>query len=790
MKNRNRKLQIDGQTLQTIAPAQQQSSTHRLFLQFAIFIFQFLIANLFLQSPSSAKPPAVSLPLTAELSSQSPKAIVGRAMPTVWDIRKFQPGIMEGRFEFRVGLKADEFYRYTTDEIVLSNDEAIYRWLFPPVVTEAELEEVEIRVTWVGKSGRIELPIQRLIAPTTAPRTVMIGVGEHRVRNYRTTDWEARLALVKLESIAPARPAHFAPAIQSVVVSWDSTNCPSDPFTFAAYDLIALSSEVFAQLRPPQLEAIAAWVLAGGRLYLEPLGMMDSAHVDFLNRLAPAASGPSWRLDRVGKLEWPTVHDRHLVSAPASFGRVLLFDPTEKDLEPQWEHRRALWQIPEQLPGRFVPWFVTLGTKQGAGGQLYPGSRVPDYQSMQNMTGRIYNSNQQPNRLTITERALQSIVAELMPTTVRVMPLRTIILLLAGLVMLIGPLDWWVLGRLRLRRFTWISWPLSTVLMTALLVALSNAYLKSTDKPRSLVLHDLGSDGRVVRSNRFRLEFPRQSRDILASLRQSLWMPLRASMKSIEQLGQLTTAATDTAALPNYQGRFPSRFEARQSVKQWTPHLSRQFTFGDPDAAPPIDWDQVPLAKYRHTRLEEARVPDSITQTIRSQLGEQAMVAVFHESGRWSCDDSPLWTAPRRQTAVRHEYGRFGQIINTTPVESNFVAPTMLSDLLWRLTVPRGGQHNSSTWAESLLDPHLRDVPLLRPDQRDLRALVVVVPGDEETVVYRRWIAGPPPPPPPQPPKTGPTVIPPQFAPPIPPRQPAQGRRFQQLGPITIQTDC
>ena len=743
-------MQIDRQASCTIAAAKEMVLIHRL-CRFAFFIFQFLIANDLFSSIIDAKPPVVSMPLTAELSSQSPKAIVGRAMPTVWDIRKFQPGIMEGRFEFRVGLKADEFYRYTTDEIVLSNDEAIYRWLFPPVLTEAELEEVEIRVTWVGKSGRIELPIQRLIAPTTAPRTVMLGVGEHRIRNYRTTDWEARLAVVKLESIAPSRPAHIAPAIQSVVVSWDSTNFPSDPFIFAAYDLIAVSSEVFAQLRKPQLDAVAAWVLAGGRLYLEPSGVMDTAQVDFLNRIAPPASGPAWRLDRVGKLEWPTVHDRHLISTAASFGRVLLLDATEKDLEPEWEHRRALWQIPEQLPTRFVPWFVTLGTKQGANGQMWPGSRIPDYQSAQNVPGRIYNSNQQTPRLTITERALQSIVAELMPTTVRVMPLRTIILLLSVLVILIGPLDWWVLGRLRLRRFTWITWPLATVLMTVLLVTLSNAYLKSTDKPRSLVMHDLGSDGRVVRSNRFRLEFPRQSRDILAELRQSLWIPLRASMQSIEQLGQVTSAmsASDASALPTYQGRFPSRFEARQPVKQWTPHLSRQFTFGDPDAAPPIDWDQVPLAKYRHSRLEEARVPDSIVQAIRAQLGDQAIVAVFHESGRWSCDDAPLWTAPRRDTAVRHQYNRFGQVVDSTPIQSNFVVPTMLSDLLWRLTVPRGGQHNSSTWAEGLLDQHLRDVPLLRPDQRDLRALVVVVPGDEETVIYRRWIAGPPPPPPP-----------------------------------------
>ncbi len=677
-------------------------------------------------------------------------------MPTVWDIRKFQPGLMEGRFEFRVGLKDVEFYRYVTDEIVLSNDDTIHRWLFPPVITEADLEEVEIRVAWLGKSGRVDLPMQRLIAPTTAARTVMIGTGENRVSSFRSRAWDARLATLKLESLAPSpRPGGF-PAIQSVLVSWDSASVPSDPFTLAAYDLVALSSEVFCQLRRPQLDAITTWVLAGGRLYVEPTGLMESVQIEFLDRLVPPAEGPKWSLDRKGKLEWPVAFEKHLVSTAAGYGRVLLDDPTDDEHQPEWEHRLALWELPSKLPSRFVPWFVTLGTKQGANGQLWPNSRVPNF-DYQNYTGRMmYQRNPQPSRLTITERALQSIVAELMPASVRVIPLRTIILLLTVLVLLVGPLDWWVLGRLKLRRFTWLTWPAATVLMTALLIMLSNSYLQSTDRPRALVLHDLGPDGRIVRSNRFRLEFPRQSRDVVADLRQSVWMPLRATTESVQQLAGLAPQSPqrEEHALPSYQGRMPQRFEARQSVRQWTPHLSRQFTFGALDAPPPLDWSKVPLEKYAKTPLEEHRVPESIVTSIRQQLGEKAIVAIFHESGKWSCDAAPLWTEQRTRTVMREVPLPPGQRYPgyRDPYVQNWdTAPTALSDLIWRLTVPRGSQHDSSTWGEGLLDARLRDIPLLRPDQPQQRVLAVVVPGDEETVVYRRWITGPLPPPPPAP---------------------------------------
>lgn len=697
--------------------------------------------------------------------------MVGRTMPTVWDIHKFQPGIMEGRFEFRVGLQNVEFYRYTTDDIVISNEDTVLRWLFPPVMADHELEEVEISIDWIGKSGRIVLPMQRLIAPTTAVRTVMIGSGENRVSSLRSRAWESRLSNLKLESLAPNAQRGLVPPIQSVILTWDAASVPSDPFTLAAFDLVALSSDVVSQLRRPQLDAVAAWVLAGGRLYLEPGGLMEAVQVDFLNRLAPPASGPAWRLDGAGKLEWPVVYESHLVSRAAGFGRILITDPTDGNQQPEWEHRLALWQIPGQIPSRFIPWFVTLGTKQGANGQLWPGSRI-DYSSMNSQPNRQYYQQRSYNQPAITERALQSIVAELMPTSVRVIPLRTIMLILTALVLVIGPLDWWLLGRLRMRRFTWVTWPAATVLMTALLIVLSNAYLQSTDHPRTLVLHDLAENGQIVRSNRFRLEFPRQSRDIVADLRQTVWLPLQTTTDSAQQLAGLTpqTPPRQEATLPTYSGRVPQRFEARQSVRQWTPHLSRQFSFGTLDAPPPIDWDTIPLAKYATTPLEEHRVPEDIVGAIRQQLGEKAIVAVFHESGKWSCDAAPLWTAPRVRTVMMPDYYGSGQQFrtrNTYTPPSWETAPTMLSDLIWRLTVPRGTQHNSSTWGEALLDSRLRDIPLLRPDERDQRVLAVVIPGDTETVIYRRWITGPPPPPPVQQPTSSPSPIP--VAPPTTP---------------------
>ncbi len=675
--------------------------------------------------------PAGALPLTAELSSLSPPVAWGRPMPTVWDVRKLAPGIREGRFEFRVGYQQLEFYRYTSDEIVIGQDQQVYRWLFPAVTHPEVLPEIEVQVKWIGKKEEIDLGLQLIRVPTTARRTALMGVVESRNVERRVRSWDQHVQALTLETLGSESSRGFSP-LQTVHVSWDASTFPQDPFVFTGYDLIAISSEQFSKLRRPQLDAVTRWVAAGGRLYLEPQGVLEPVHVEFLNRLVGGGeNAPGFSLDRLGKLEWPPTQTEPEWSIVSGLGRGLLYDPPiVDDAVASRDARLRLWHLPEKLPARQLAFLLTE-SRIAMTNAWVPGMRV---------NPRSLNNRFHADRET-RMRIVSAITDELMPSSVRIVPLWMIISGLVALVLVTGPGEWWYLGRLKLRRFTWFTWPATVMGLTLGFVTLSNAYLKSTDQPRTLTIMDLDRDGRPLRTNSFRLEFPRRTRDVTADLKQAVWSPLLT-----EDPGPTPFAPPvelPQAALPEYTGRIGQQATVKQTVKQWTPHLAREFSFSQLDDPAPIDWSRVPLEKYAGVALHEFRIPRVIVTALQEQLGPETLVAAFHGSGRWSCDGNEIWTNEVTKPVFQNIQRR------VVPVEQWGERPSALSELLWRLTVPRPGQRFASTWNEPLLDLGLRDVPVLQTTQPNEIALVVVVPGPQVTRIYRYRIDGPPPPEPP-----------------------------------------
>jgi hypothetical protein len=91
----------------------------------------------------------------------------------------------------------------------------------------------------------------------------------------------------------------------------------------------------------------------------------------------------------------------------------------------------------------------------------------------------------------------QRLTESLLPKTVRVMPRSVVVALLAGFVFVIGPLDWWLLGRLRARRFTWLLFPVVTAGVAVTTMKLARHYLGEGHHRGALVLTDIAPDGRV-----------------------------------------------------------------------------------------------------------------------------------------------------------------------------------------------------------------------------------------------------------------------------------------------------
>lgn len=556
-------------------------------------------------------------PVVADLAATTPPVRIGEPMPTLWDVQKFQPGILEGVFRFRVHLGTAEFYHYTTDEVVLHEAQHQFVFLFPPVVTNLNSPELEIDVTWLPKRGAaLPLRMQILRVPFSASKTVLMGVAEPRTFRGRRPDWQLRLDGLRLEmlgeSVEPVNDqlsGRLAP-LQTVLVTWTANQVPADPLMYLAYEVVVVGSEVLSELRRPQLEALAAWCRSGGGLYVEAGGLPEQATLDFLNTLTTCtAERWRWSVDNAGELVWPA--HGPTIQSRCDWGRVVIVDASRaKEIDLQ-QSARYLWDWPSDLnPNEYVR-----------------------SQTMQRMYQTAATHRQVPLKTSLQ----QQLERDLMPSSVQLVPWWLIIALLGGLLILIGPLDWFWLGALRWRRFTWISWPAWTMSITLLMLGLSNWYLAASDTSQKLVIRDYGHDGSLLRTHEFSLAFPSRSRQETGEIARGLWQPLPGSAEGRRWNANYPTGTSAAfsvnindqtlASVPSYSGRVPSRYTTSLAVSQWVPQSSYCLSFPTAEErdTTPIDWAAVDRLGWQTAD----ELPDDVLSELQRQLGPNVSVSLM-----------------------------------------------------------------------------------------------------------------------------------------------------------------
>ena len=155
------------------------------------------------------------------------------------------------------------------------------------------------------------------------------------------------------------------------------------------------------------------------------------------------------------------------------------------------------------------------------------------------------------------------------------------LLVLGGFVLVIGPLDWLVLGRFRLRRLTWIVFPLAALAFTALTVFLAGRFMGKSNHRSSVTITDSGHDGHVLRETRIEMIFPARAQEVATEMRNALCVPM-----SVQGRYGNSTAAVQG----RYEGLFPVSYTLRQSLAQWTPQMNRLTSLeaGRDDSG--LDW--------------------------------------------------------------------------------------------------------------------------------------------------------------------------------------------------------
>ena len=538
----------------------------------------------------------------------------------------------------------------------------------------------------------------------------------------------------------PAGRQRDKPQMLTKMIDWWADDAPQEPLRYCACDIVLLPSSGLKLLDQPQLDALLAWVRAGGAacVLVEGDGH-DATQVAWLNTIAGADDdNPLFLRDSRGRL----IHELDEASeAPLKnligLGRAVVVLGAEQ-AEPHASH----WKLTTAFLWRMKGTHLSRVETDGVWDFRYSLNTAEKY-LQQNAYGYAgideAKIGQAGNFLPLPPLSLTDLILRLLPDGVRLVPLSTMGLLLLGYLIAIGPLDYFVLGRLKMRRWTWCTFPIVTLLFTGASIWLSNRSMSANEMRRSAVIRDVAADGALVRENRLELLFPSSSQVVTTDVGRGLCMPARyqdfaqlGSMTFDSSTGQYTTIGKTEPAM--YAGRMPTQSKLVQTVPQWTPQLNRILTIPlqQPDNMPDFDWTEVPDFE---TEAGRQRLNDRIRQSfgvelsdqIRNGFSETVTAGVFHlDESRPLLGDSDLIRLPRgERRLVSTRYGQ--QWMHQTESYLQQISVATQPGFLGVVSqyAPTGGDRTE-------------DLTLLDPTDPRQWLLVIVQPSGADFHIYRR----------------------------------------------------
>ena len=721
--------------------------------------------------------------IAIEQSGIQPTIQMGRPIPTWWDVRVAGSAMVEGRFEFVLMNEGRVLANYTTEELALTGPQQRIRVLFPPVDDRFGVDQLQVQATFRGKRFTEKLGQHILRVAMGRSRTFMMLTSTSRLASKRSVERDRVMKRLAFESMATA---NLEDSVKTIPALFEPNDLPQEPMTYCAYDLVVLFGDEFRAIKKPQLDALTAWIRAGGSLYVEPTGVLEPYHIDFLRGLtANDSRGLIFQPDSSGRLIAGTVwEDERIVTTTTGLGRVAI-RVEEEDAPPAFESRawrRAtafLWKLrAEQVEavaelGRFDLSKLAL-SEIGQPMIDTDGDGIPDT--------AIQRGNNQPwqKQFSVPPGWLSmklptstgELLDRLMPEGVRMVPLWLLGFILLGFVVMIGPVDYIGLGWLKARKYTWFTFPLATVAVTALTVWVSNSYMSSAEARRGLVIRDVGDDGSIVRTNRFELLFVASSHAVTTDVRRGVFSPLgtggsmAGSARALYQqqlmqqqmmLGQQGRSrfrsATGEDGLagekspPRMSGRIPTQFEVTQDLAKWTPQLNRIFWIPGATDEQPIDWMPITDGQITSGLLSTRVVGGELRERVRRQFGTGALVACLGPNGAWASDGNRLW-----QTNIGNDANQYNRTVQ--PQFNSWGEPTGLQippEVQQQGALFRWFYQHSVAQKHGLFGlvshigpkggPEFDDLPIYDPSDSGHALLIIVVPQGDDLIAYRKRVA-------------------------------------------------
>jgi hypothetical protein len=546
--------------------------------------------------------------------------------------------ILEGHLEVELREANRVLSRYRSADLALTTGEQKFSMLLPPSIDPFSDPQVEAHMKYVTAQQVFDLGYSSLFMPASGERSFVLGwCNAHDQSSTVPQEF-------MFERMAPPAADVARKLLMTSVVRLAPEDLPAQPLAYTPFDVMVLNSDAFKEAREGQLRALARWVKGGGSVCVFVTGGLKPHHLAFLNELAESSPiDPVFAADSDGNL---LPGHKKIANLYSGLGRSVVVMGSSA-VEPgadstDWRRGIAfLWKFRASQAQAIA----TSGHWETENNAASPNEAEAQIQR-QFQQGQVRRFPVNPNRqaqnmyydrpsysVQPTELGAE-LVNQLMPHTVRLIPFGALMTTLGLFLLMIGPADYFVLGWLRRRRYTWLLFPAMSIAFMIATVSMANYYLGKRDQRRSLIVVDVGKDGTPLRWNRYELVFAARDKQAVTELKDALWSPLNFSTLNMGMpyvnmpynpsrgynpgYGYPPVYRPSIAepegeiGPPWYDGALPVHFRASQSIHQWQPQLNRIFSFEPPPAPAIPNWPAIeqawPNAKDIRAKLSANKV--------------------------------------------------------------------------------------------------------------------------------------------------------------------------------------
>lgn len=496
--------------------------------------------------------------------------------------------LFEGHLELSFFLGKEtriRVYEYRSDDLAISAGDHRLKVLVPPVPVTRDLDNLVIHGRFVGRTGVIEFPDEYNVqVGGSHKRQFVIGIAQPVTRVSRNDG-------LSFADRLPFEQFNRQPEIRSDWLTYPAFIPPAEfPVSSVGYfvfDVLVLEDDGLVELKEPQLRAIADWVEAGGSLLVMITREVQPRHRDFLNRLIPAADEQAtFGTDERGQLALlGDERTQPFVQSSPGLGRVaVIYRPIERrEFFETYEWKKivlSLWKA------RVDQWPAIRTT----------GGWAPKVLPMQN------NYLRPPAFSPVPLANNEKLFELLIPSRVEGIPMRTVVAILALFLLAAAPGDYFLLGFLRRRKYTWVLFTTISLGFTLVTVQLAQSHLGRIDYRTHLTFIDLGASTQPVRSTKIEMVFVAAERKLETPTRDELHLSL--NQRRLQTPAALNPRVFDATFdeyplavdpdIPLAEGRAVGSYTVHQQMRQWSPRFHRITTCVPTDSLPQIDWDRRP----------------------------------------------------------------------------------------------------------------------------------------------------------------------------------------------------